>query len=160
MLLPAATNAQTTLQGATSGLQPQSAPAQPSVNTQNQTGSLQNNNGSSVLNGVSGQPLGVVSSPGQTVPEAVATPSSTLKTDVTNVDEANSLPIVLAGVGAFICVVALLYFLSQRARPPSQAIIDSEEQEVVPEKPAPKPRPAKSPKKTARKRKKKKSRQR
>lgn len=75
-------SAQTNLQSGSAGLQPQSGQAQNSLNTQSETGSVQTSGGSSILSQNSSRPLGVVSSPGQITPDAVVSPSPTLKADV------------------------------------------------------------------------------
>lgn len=125
-------SAQSVLQDSRGSLQPQSEPTQTSANTQQQEGTLQTNNGASALNQASNIPLGVVSSPNQTTPEAVVPPSDTLKTDFSEQNSGSVWPYIAAVSG----VIALVGILFLRRKPGSQ------EQEIV-DMPIIRPEPSK-----------------
>lgn len=104
-LMAAQTLAQAPLQNTGGAPLQQRGQARPTNNSQVQTGTPQANNGQSVLNQRSTQPLGVVSDPTQTTPEAVANPSQTLQTNVTPEKISSStLPVSL--VLGFLAVLA------------------------------------------------------
>lgn len=91
--------------GDAAGLQSQTGQTQTTTESLNQTGSLQNNNSQPVLTDNGVRPLGVVSDPDQTTPDAVAQPSETLKTDITPEESSNTywliaLGVVLLGIAA------------------------------------------------------------
>ena len=93
--------------GNNAGLQSQTGQTQTTTNSLNQTGGLQNNNSQPALNNSGTRPLGVVSDPRQTTPDAVAQPSGTLKTDITPTGSSTAawlIPVtvvVLAAIAAF-----------------------------------------------------------
>lgn len=131
-------NAQTTLQGAQSGLQQQTGQAQPSVSTQDQTGSVQNTNQSSLLDRKSSGSLGVVSSPNQVTPEVTVSPSSNLKTDISQTERSSKKPLFII-VGSLLVVVIGVIILR---RPTNTPQIQIEAKPIV------KPEPLKIPKKS------------
>lgn len=133
------------LQGAGGKLQQQTAPDQNSLNTQSQTGTLQNNNSSSVLNKAARKPLGVVSQPNQIVPDVVAEPSNTLKTEVSTPEDSNALPVILA-VGSLAIALAGIYILRRKQpQPPAKNVSHDENidtpKEVKTEEPVATPDP-------------------
>ncbi len=144
------------------GLQPQASATQNSANTQNQVGTLQNNNGGSVLNQAGNKPLGVVSRPNQTKPDAIVAPSSTAKAELSALPHSSvGLRVVLATVFLLFAVIgALILRFAYRDMPQENSAADS----LPAEKPAAQPEPlrAKSPKdrKQQRRKKKKKSNRR
>ena len=97
-LIPPKAYGQAALQPSTSSLQPQTGQAQAPTSNLNQTGPVQSNTGGqSFLNQSGLQPLGVVSDPNQSTPDAIATPGQTLKTDITKEEDASILPYIAAG---------------------------------------------------------------
>lgn len=138
--------AQTNLQGASGGIQQQTQQTQQqSGSGLNQTGSLQNNNGTA-LNQSSMRPLSVVSSPGQTTPDATVQPSRTLTADI-NTSSDSTNPLVYIAIGSAILVVIGVYVLQRTSRP---LPVQPEEKPVI------KPEPIKVTKKTRKPRKNKK----
>lgn len=137
--------AQSTLQGATSGVQPQTQQTQQTANTQNQSGTLQDNSGE-VLNQSVPRPLGVVSSPNQITPDAVVAPSSTLKTEVGTESSTNNRFIFIA-IGSLVIVAIGIYVLQ---RSPESKVVEAPQPKIKPE-------PLKVPKKKRQNQKKKKS---
>lgn len=107
--MPTVASAQTTLQGASNGLQQQTGQAQTSVNTQNQVGTLQNNDGSALSqNGT--KSLSVVSNPNQTKPDVTVGTSNTLTASVTEKKHSNNVLIwvaIISAIGAAIGIITL-----------------------------------------------------
>lgn len=96
--LPVSVSAQSTLQGAGGGLQPQSSQTQNTQSLQNQTADIQTNNPGSVLSKSRPNSLSVVSDPRQTRPDAVALADPNLKTDLSKNENRSGLKVFLAVV--------------------------------------------------------------
>lgn len=96
LALPGSALAQSNLQGAGGGLQPQTSQTQNTRSLQNQTAPLQTNNPGTVLSNNQPGSLGVVSSPNQTRPDVVATADPNLKTDITRTDGSSAISVFLA----------------------------------------------------------------
>lgn len=133
VLVAPKTPAQSNLQPSTSGLQPQSGQSQAPTSNLNQTGAVQSNSGGqSFLNQSTLRPLGVVSDPKQTTPEAIAAPSQTLKTDITDEEEGDSILPLLAGGSALIVIIGVaVLWRGERREPVRPAVV--EESVVIPE---------------------------
>jgi LPXTG-motif cell wall-anchored protein len=129
--------------GASSGLQSQTGQTQTTTEALNQTGSVQTNNTQSTLSQSSSQPLEVVSDPKQTTPDAVALPSTTLKTDITETGGSNTGWYILGGLLAFMTLLTLYYIFKPDPQERAKASSD------VRAEPAPviRPEPIKPPKK-------------
>ncbi len=141
--LPVSASAQSSLQNTNNNIQSQTGQAQNSANTQNQVGTLQNNNTASQLNQAGGQPLGVVSNPNQTSPEAVAQPSSDLKTDITKDGGMNWWLVVIA---VTILIFIVLCWLAIREPYAPNKPAAKQVKEPAPAKEV-RPEPVKTPKK-------------
>lgn len=102
------TNAQTTLQGAQSGLQQQTGQAQQSANTQNQAGTVQNTNQSSLLDQKTGATLGVVSTPNQVAPEVTVPPSSNLTAQISHNEKSSKKPLLIIAGSLFITAAGII----------------------------------------------------
>lgn len=151
LLLTSSAGAQASLQSGSGGLQPQLGQAQDSLNTQKETGTVQDNNGTSLLSQNGNRPLGVVSSPNQTTPDAIVTPSSTLKTDLSPKPEDNSgRNRVLIAAGLFIIGLVVVTY-NFRVRP--VITIRDKSTAPTPDPPIIKPEPVKPKSKAAKKRK-------
>lgn len=107
-------SAQSLLQNTTNQLQPQAGQAQNTNNSQPQTSNVQSST-SSPLNQSGQRPLGVVSDPKQTTPDAVVLPSNTLKTDVTPNENQNTLQYVAFG-SLVIALAGLAYYLKTKPK--------------------------------------------
>lgn len=119
ILSPLTTSAQSTLQPTGGSLQPQTGQAQAnSSNNLNQTGGVQANNGNqSFLNQSGLRPLGVVSDPNQKTPDGVATPSTSLRTEVINNEKGSStLPYIALGSLAIV-IVGVVYLWRAERKP-------------------------------------------
>ena len=97
------------------GLQSQTGQTQQTTNSLNQTGGLQNNNTQPALNDNGVRPLGVVSDPSQTTPDAVAQPTGTLKTDITPTESSNTSWII-AGIVVLLGIAAVIFWTRTGSR--------------------------------------------
>lgn len=128
--------------GNSAGLQSQTGQTQQTTNSLNQTGALQNNNSQPALTDNGVRPLGVVSDPGQTTPDAVAQPSGTLKTDITPTDTSEA-PWLIAAVVVLLGIIAAYFWIRTGNRMQAAETAQAEPAPVVRPEPI-KPRKKKS----------------
>lgn len=122
---------QAALQPSTGSLQPQSGEAQAPASNLNQTDEVQNNSGGqSFLNQGSLRPLGVVSDPKKTSPDAVVAPSPTLKTDITKKEAGTTSILPFIAIGSFAVVVIGVVYLWRAERKP-QTVLNTRVEEVA-----------------------------
>jgi hypothetical protein len=144
-------SAQSLPQSSPNSLQSQTGQAQATGGAQNQVGTLQNNNGQNALGQASQRPLGVVSDPDQTTPEAVVTPSPTLTTDVAEDEGPDN---ALRNIIVVIALGFIIIFLYRRLIKEDEPVAQQDENQPA-SRPAPEfTQSVKKPKKPRKKRKK------
>jgi hypothetical protein len=147
-------SAQADLQNSGGGLQSPSSSSQQTSTELNQTGGLQNVSGQETLSQSSGLlPLGVVSNPEQATPDAIAQPSSTLKTDLTTNEHSSGIKwwitilLALCGVGLYFATLRRKHVTGEAPKP--NKTTKFVEPQIIPE---PLARPSKKTKKSRRQR--------
>jgi hypothetical protein len=157
LLTPPSALAQASLQGGS--LQQQTGQTQNTRNVQSETAPLQNNKVGEALNQTQPKSLEVFSSPTQAKPDAVASPSPDLRTDVRDAEQGTDWLKVIGAVSLAILALVISYWVKTRY----YDIAPIAEPLPVKEKPNPKKKveaeaPAKKTKKAAKKKRKSKRR--
>jgi hypothetical protein len=117
--LPVQASAQSLLQNTGGSLQQQTGRAQDTNNSQSKTGSPQSSGNQSILSESNAlQPLGVVSDPKQSTPEAVVPPSTDLSTSNGEVNSTGGLTYLMFLVG-FLGIFLIASFVAYRFSKPN-----------------------------------------
>ena len=149
-LLAPKTHGQVSLQPSASSLQPQTGQAQAPNSNLSQTGAVQNNSGGqSFLNQSGLLPLGVVSDPDQTSPDAVTTPGQIPETSPPT-ESSNGVLLFVAGSLLAVAVIGVTILWRSDRKVPVQPV-RIEETVITPEPVVKRPKKDKQSRKKRRK---------